>query len=56
MRCGSAASFPADTQLLTKPATRAGHREMQLIIGQKIIDQTDRPITNLKRFLLLCRR
>ncbi len=41
-----------DAQLLPDPTTRAGHRQLQLIIDQKIIDQTDRPITNLKRILL----
>jgi hypothetical protein len=50
----AAQRIPVDTQLLPNPTTRAGHRQLQLIIGQNIIDQTDRPITNLRRILLRC--
>ena len=50
----TAQRVPIDAQLLTDPATSPGHRQLQLIIGQQIIDQTDRPITNLSRILLRC--
>src|SRR5215217_2600448 len=45
---------PVDAQLFPDPTTSAGYRQLQLLIGQKIIDQTDRPITNLGRMLLRC--
>jgi hypothetical protein len=34
----AAQRIPVDTQLLPDPATSTGHRQLQLIIGQKIID------------------
>ena len=34
----AAQRIPVNAQLLTDPATRTGHRQLQLIIGQQIID------------------
>jgi len=42
-------------KLLPNLAARPGHRDLDLGISEQILDQTDRPVSQLLRILLRCR-
>ena len=43
-----------DAQLITDPAARPGHRQLQIRIHTQILDQTDHPVAKLDRVLPWC--